>query len=106
MKRRNFFGAVGAASLAWVVKPKAEIRHVEFSPPKHPPTIYWMVGHRPVEKFMLMHSDIQDQRGPMESTQIKHGYASQKLDLGGMYLSGSPLENFEPITYWIPGDHA
>lgn len=93
--------AASAASAALVLGRKPEVRRVEFSSPGEPPAIYWVTGHR-VELFMAFNEDLSLS---IHASEVKQGWASRKLSLGGMYLSDSPLENFEPITYWIPADH-
>lgn len=105
MNRRNFLAAVGVVSLAPVLpKQSAEVRYIMFNPPRESYAIYWMHGHVATEKFMSIYSQIIET--PIHPSNVKQGWASFKLSRIGLYLSDRPLENFEPITYWIPADQA
>lgn len=85
---------------------ECEVRRVLFSPPRETPTIYWMLGHVRVDEFMALHSLVDNAPQPESASQIKHGWGSRKLSGISIYLSDTPLANFEPITYWIPTDAA
>lgn len=106
MNRRNFFGAIGAASTALVFGREAEIRYVMFnSPSAKICAIYWMRGHVATERFVSLYSEIEEIATLIQPSAIKQGWATRKLSGIGIYLSDRPLENFEPITYWIPADY-
>lgn len=107
MNRRNFFGAIGAASTSLMLGREAEVRYVMFNPPSAKIcAIYSMRGHVRVDEFMALYSTIDNAPHPTSASQIKHGWGSRKLSGIGIYLSDTPLANFEPITYWIPADNA
>lgn len=89
-----------------MIATEATIRQVMFSPPRTTPAIYWMHGHVSVAEFLTLHSQLDNLPIELRAAQIKHGYASKKLSNISLYISDTPLENFEPITYWIPGDYA
>lgn len=105
MNRRNFFGAIVAASGALVLGREAEVRYVMFnSPSEKICAIYWMHGHVATERFISLYSQIIET--PIHPSNVKQGWASFKLNRIGLYLSDRPMENFEPITYWIPAEQA
>lgn len=102
MKRRGFFGAFGAICAALLIGRKPLIREIEFSAPRQPPVIHWMSGHVDTQMFVSLLAETGLRIDP---SQVARGWGSRKMQFISMYLSDSPLENFEPITYWIPADH-
>jgi hypothetical protein len=107
MNRRRLFTVLGLASLVPMLGHNdATVREVVFAPPKEPPTIYWRTGHVTAEEFMALHSEVDTAAQPSHLSHIKYGWATRKLSWLTMYLSDTQLENFEPITYYIPGDYA
>ena len=103
MNRRNFFGAIGAASATLALGHEAKIRYVMFNSPNAKIcAIYWMHGHITTETFVSLYSEIIET--PIHPSNVKQGWASFKLSRIGLYLSDRPMENFEPITYWISAE--
>lgn len=102
MNRRNFLGALGAVAGVAALGQTPTIREIMFNPPSESPAIYWANGHMDVEHFA---SGYKLAGLSIPSEQVKHGYATRKLSFIVLYISDLPQENFEPITYWIPGDH-
>lgn len=110
MNRRDFLQVSAAATIGGIVgseieAAKPEVRCVMFNPLSEKIcAIYWMSGHRPIDEFVAMYREHVPACAAMQPEQVKHGWASQKMNLGGVYVSDSPQPNFEPITYWISAD--
>lgn len=104
MNRRDFFGAVGAVGGALALGSKPEVRRVMFAPPGEPPFIYWMHGHVAIDEFVSMWSKAKRTDVAIEPAYVRHGWGTRKLTFISIYISDIPLENYEPITYWIPSD--
>lgn len=102
MDRRGFFAAVGAVGGALALGSEAGVRRVMFASPSEPPAIYWIHGHATPEQFAGFYSRVMDTA--IAPSQVKHGWATRKMDRFAIYLSDVPRENFEPITYFIPAD--
>lgn len=107
MNRRLFLGAASAivGALTLGSKPNDEVREVMFSPPGEPPAIHWTKGHMDSERVALLFSGASEVK-PFPVGQVRYGWGTRKLSHIIMYLSDTPQEGFEPITYWIPADYA
>lgn len=108
MNRRDFFHLSAALLSApvGVLAASNEVRRVEFSPPGESFAIWWMPGHIEANRFVSLLGEMENIEQPVQPSHIKQAWGTRKLDGICIYLSDEPLENFEPITYWIPAGYS